>query len=332
MTGRLQRGVIILPGALTLANLFFGVWAIVSAARGDFDRAAWLIVFAGVADMLDGRVARVTRTGSQFGEQLDSLVDAISFGVAPALIIYHLYLSEMPDSWSWIASFFYVSATTIRLARFNVEQAGHARFAWHGLPSPSAGMTLATFHPFSQTVFFQTYLSGWAWPEIMTALMVVLGLLMMSHVLYPVVPKFGIRNLRGILIGVWLLSMIVASIVVPSIFFFPALMGYISYGVVKALVLGFFERLPDRDPMLDEEEGDEAGAELREIHYGDVIDGMRPHRRRRRRRTRRAGRPRGIGGRRRDQRSTDTDGSGPATGEPVPSGHTDRGDREGIRH
>lgn len=315
MRAPLQRGVIILPGALTLANLFFGVWAIVSAAEGDFTRAAWLIVFAGVADMLDGRVARVTKTGSKFGEQLDSLVDVISFGIAPALIMYHLFLSGVTGGWSWIASFFYVSATTIRLARFNVEQAGHARLAWHGLPSPSAGMTLATFHPFSQTQFFAQYLADWAWPEIMTALMVVLGLLMMSHVLYPVVPKFGFRNLRGILTGLWLLSMIAASILVPSIFFFPALMAYVSYGVVKALVLGFFERLPDRDPMLDEEEGDEAGAELREIHYDDAVPaGVTPRRRR------------GLRGRRRKPR----DGQRNLTkrANPVEVGESDRGSSE----
>src|SRR5688500_2439719 len=88
---RLQRGVIILPSALTVGNLFFGIWAIVSAARGDFERAAWLIVIAGILDTLDGRVARATQTGSRFGEELDSLVDAISFGVAPALSMYFLF-------------------------------------------------------------------------------------------------------------------------------------------------------------------------------------------------------------------------------------------------
>src|SRR5690606_23478942 len=89
MNPRLQQGVIIVPSALTLGNLFFGIWAIVAATRGEFVMAAWLIVAAGAADMLDGRVARVTQTGSRFGEQLDSLVDAVSFGVAPALIVYH---------------------------------------------------------------------------------------------------------------------------------------------------------------------------------------------------------------------------------------------------
>jgi CDP-diacylglycerol--serine O-phosphatidyltransferase len=282
----LQRGVIIVPSALTMANLFFGVWAIVSAARGEFDRAAWLIVLAGIADMLDGRVARVTRTGSRFGEELDSLVDAISFGVAPAFIVYHLFLAD--GGWSWIAVFFYVSAASIRLARFNVEQAGHAKIAFHGLPSPAAGMTLATFHPFSQTAFFRQYLAGLAWPEFLTTLMVMLGLLMMSHVLYPVIPKFGLRTVRGVLTGVWLLSMIALAILVPSTFFFPALLGYVAYGVLKAMVLGFFERLPERDLLLDEEQGDEAGAELREIDYGELSPHRpfrlrRPGRRRRRR-------------------------------------------------
>lgn len=281
MNGRLQRGVIIVPGALTIGNLFFGVWAIVSAARGDFETAAWLIVAAGIADMLDGRVARVTRTGSRFGEELDSLVDVISFGVAPAIIMYHLFLAE--GEWNWIAAFFYVSSASIRLARFNVEQAGHAKVAFHGLPSPAAGMTLATFHPFSQTVFFQTYLAAWAWPQIMTALMVTLGLLMMSHVLYPVVPKFGFRTWKGILTGLWLLALIVLAIAVPRLYFFSALTTYIVYGVVKALVLGFFERLPERDPMLDEEAGDEAGAELREIDYGELTPGRGFGLRRRRR-------------------------------------------------
>jgi CDP-diacylglycerol--serine O-phosphatidyltransferase len=146
-------GVIIVPSALTLGNLFFGVWAMVAASRGDFTTAAWLIVLAGVADTLDGRVARITQTGSRFGAELDSLVDAISFGVAPALIIYHLFLQD--GGWGWIAAFVYIAGAVIRLARFNVEQAGHAKVAFHGLPSPASGMTLATFYPFSQTTLLR---------------------------------------------------------------------------------------------------------------------------------------------------------------------------------
>ena len=265
---RLQRGIIIVPSALTLGNLFFGLWAVLSAARGEFMTAAWLIVWAAIADTIDGRVARYTQTGSRFGEELDSLVDAISFGVAPALILYHLFLSG--TQWGWIACFFYVTGAVIRLARFNVDQAGHAKRAFHGLPSPSAGIILATFYPFSQTQFFNTYFSQWAWPTIMTTMLFVLALLMMSQVLYPVVPKFGFSNLRGFVVFAWMMLLIGLAIWVPALFFFPMAVGYAAYGVVKMLVLGFFERLPEKDPMLDEEPGDEAGAELRDISYAEI--------------------------------------------------------------
>lgn len=278
----LQRGVIILPGALTLTNLFFGMWAIVSAARGDYERSAWLIVFAAIADTLDGRVARRTKTGSRFGEELDSLVDAISFGVAPALIMYHVFLRE---GWGWIAAFFYLVAVVIRLARFNVEQAGHAKSAFHGLPSPAAGMTLATFYPFSQTAFFRSYLATWAWPEIMTALMIVVGMLMMSHVLYPVVPKIGFRTRKLLFNSIFLATLTALAITVPALYFFTASVTYVAYGILKSVVLGMLERIPgeEHDPMLDvdEEEPDDAGAELREIDYRELAPGLRRRHRRR---------------------------------------------------
>jgi CDP-diacylglycerol---serine O-phosphatidyltransferase len=265
---RLQGGVIIIPSALTLGNLFLGIWAMVAASRGEFMTAAWLIVLAGVADTLDGRVARITQTGSRFGAELDSLVDAISFGVAPAFVLYHLFLQDV--AWGWLASYFYVAAAVIRLARFNVEQAGHAKVAFHGLPSPAAGMTLATFYPFSRTEFFTQHLTALPWPTIMVGMMLTLGMLMMSHLLYPVVPKFGFRNAKGLLTLTAYVVTVVAAFTIPSIFFFPALLLYASYGVLKAVVLGFFERLPDRDLLLDSEESDEADAELRDIDYNEL--------------------------------------------------------------
>jgi CDP-diacylglycerol---serine O-phosphatidyltransferase len=265
---KLQGGVIIIPSALTLGNLFFGIWAMVAASRGQFMTAAWLIVLAGLADTLDGRVARVTRTGSRFGAELDSLVDAISFGVAPAFVLYHLFLQDA--SWGWVAAFFYTAACVIRLARFNVEQAGHAKVAFHGLPSPAAGMTLATFYPFSQTDFFAQHFAGLPWPSIMVVMMLTLAMLMMSHVLYPVVPKFGFRTLKGLLTLAAFIGTVIAAFTIPSLFFFPALLTYVAYGIVKAVVLGFFERLPDRDLLLDSEESDEADAEIRDIDYNEL--------------------------------------------------------------
>ena len=282
----LKPGIIILPSALTLANLFFGIWAIVSASRGEFTTAAWLIVWAALFDTLDGRVARYTQTGSRFGEEMDSLVDGISFGVAPALIIYHLFLVE--GTWSWAVVWLYISAAVIRLARFNVEQAGHAKVVFHGLPSPAAGMTLATFYPFTHTQVYQTYFADWPWASIMATMPIVLGFLMMSHIPYPVVPKFGFRTRQGWFNFLFLASLATMAIFIPAIYFFPASIIYVLWGVLKALLLGFFERLPERDPLLDEE-GDEAGAELRDIDYGEMSPQRRlklPRVRRRKRRGR----------------------------------------------
>ena len=291
VNGRLQRGVIIVPSAFTLGNLFLGIWAIVAATRGEYTAAAWLIVWAAVLDTFDGRVARYTKTGSRFGEELDSLVDAISFGVAPAMIVYHIFLSA--TTWGWVAAWFYIASAVIRLARFNVEQAGHAKLAFHGLPSPSAGMTLATFYPFSQTQVYRDYFAHWPWQTVMTVMLFVLALLMMSHVLYPVVPKFGFRSTRGIINFVFIMSCVVAAVTIPALFFFPMSVGYVAYGIGKTILLGFFERLPERDPLLDEDP-DEAGAELRDISYTELSPPRRfgiPRRRRRRHGRRRGDRP-----------------------------------------
>jgi CDP-diacylglycerol---serine O-phosphatidyltransferase len=277
----LQRGVIILPSAFTLGNLFVGFWAVVAASRGQFETAAWLVVFAAVLDMLDGRIARFTRTGTQFGEQLDSLVDAISFGVAPALIVYFVFLGDGP--WNWTISFLYVAAAVVRLARFNVEQSGVAKTAFHGLPSPSAAITLVTFFPFSQTEFFRVYLGHLPWSQLTIGLVVAISVLMVSHVLYPVVPKFGLRSTRGVVMIVIALISIFFAFYAPAHFFFPMMIVYITYGLVKTAILGFLDRLPDRDPLIDEDEEMEA----REVDYEEIEPRALPLRRRLRERKRR---------------------------------------------
>ncbi|HET6230206.1 MAG TPA: CDP-diacylglycerol--serine O-phosphatidyltransferase [Longimicrobiaceae bacterium] len=262
---RLRRGVVILPSAFTIGNLFLGIWAIVSASRGNFEFAGWLIVLAAVADMLDGRVARFTATGTAFGEELDSLVDAISFGVAPALIMYFLFfVHEGP--WSWILSFIYIVGAICRLARFNIEQAGTAKTAFHGLPSPTAGVTLATYYAFTQTDVFARYFSRVNAPQFASWLMIALAGLMVSNVLYPVVPKFGLRTWGGRIAMLVAVLMLVAAFMVPELFFFPLAIAYIAWGLLRTVVEGFQERLPDRDPLVDEDDDDEA----REVAYEDI--------------------------------------------------------------
>ncbi len=272
----LQRGVVILPSAFTLGNLFFGIYAMVAASRGDFLWAGWFIIFAGVLDMLDGRVARFTRTGSAFGGELDSLVDAISFGVAPGYVLFELFFSDM--QWSWVLSFVYVTAVVVRLARFNVEQGGEAKRYFHGLPSPSAGMTLASFYPFSQTAFFEAYLADLPWQQIMGVGMVLLGMLMVSHVPYARLPKIGLRTPKGIWNTVVVLGGLFLALSVPRYFFFTSLLLYMTWGLVKSVLLGLLDRLPGGDPLLDEDEDDvDARAEVRALDYGDFGPRGRAH-------------------------------------------------------
>ena len=143
-TRRFQRGVFLLPSLLTVANMFCGWGCIVLAMRGDYVTAAPLIGFAMVLDTLDGRIARLTGATSEFGEQFDSLADVISFGVAPATLVFAWGLEPLGRLGGAVA-FLYVTATAMRLARFNIlAKSGDKRY-FVGLPSPpAAGVIVAT--------------------------------------------------------------------------------------------------------------------------------------------------------------------------------------------
>jgi CDP-diacylglycerol---serine O-phosphatidyltransferase len=186
--------VVVIPSAFTLGNLFFGLWAIVAAYNGNFRWAAWFIVFAALLDTMDGRLARRTKTTSRFGEELDSLVDMVSFGVAPGLIIYFLEFANA-GRFGWVLSYFYVVAAAVRLARYNVVSAGKPSAWFTGMPSPAAAMTLATFYPFSQTPWYRASLAVLDLQEQGLALLaLMLAVLMVSGVKYPKLPSFSFRS------------------------------------------------------------------------------------------------------------------------------------------
>ena len=137
-TPNMRGVVVVMPSAFTLGNLFFGFWSMVNASQGNFIWAGWFLVFAGILDMLDGRIARRANAGTRFGAELDSLVDAISFGVAPAVFMYFLEFQNTGRS-GWVICYIYVVAVTVRLARFNILAHGKPHSNWFtGLPSPSA--------------------------------------------------------------------------------------------------------------------------------------------------------------------------------------------------
>ena len=246
----LTRAVVVLPSAFTLGNLFFGIWAIVSAAQGNFKWAAWYIVFAGILDMLDGRVARRTKTGTKFGAELDSLVDAISFGVAPAMLMYFLEF-RFAGKFAWVLCFAYIAAVVLRLARFNVQaDTRGSNPGWFtGMPSPSAGMTIAVWYPFSQTDWYQASLSYLHFDrQGLVVLMIVMAVMMVSTVKYPKFPPIGFRSVKGLLGSAFHLLCIVAGLTVPEYFLFPLGITYLAFGLVRFVLLATVER-PETAPV-----------------------------------------------------------------------------------
>ena len=174
-----RKGIYILPNLFTLAALFGGFFAIVMAMNGNYEKAAIGIFCAMVLDSLDGRVARMTGTQSAFGEQMDSLCDMVSFGVAPALVAYTWALKPL-GRWGWIAAFVYVACAALRLARFNVNTAVVDKRYFQGMPSPAAA----------------AFVMGFIW------LMTDLGI----NASYPIASLGGEQAIRWVIFGIALFA------------------------------------------------------------------------------------------------------------------------------
>lgn len=174
-----RRGIYLLPNLFTTAGLFAGFYAIIAAMKGDFSVAAMAVFIAMIMDALDGRIARLTNTQSAFGVQYDSLSDMISFGLAPALIVYHWALSDL-GKLGWLAAFIYASATALRLARFNTQVEVIDKKYFQGLASPAAAGVIAGM----VWVFDDFQVAGHELSWLAAMLTVAMGLLMISNLRY----------------------------------------------------------------------------------------------------------------------------------------------------
>ncbi len=175
-----RRGIYLLPNMLTLGALFSGFYAVIAGMSGDFNEAGWAILIAGVLDGLDGRIARLTNTQSAFGAQFDSLSDMVSFGVAPALIMFSWAFAPLGRV-GWAASFIYVSCAALRLARFNVQLGTVDKRFFLGLQSPLAA-GLVTFVPWVGYKYGLEVTPGVAY--LAALLTVFTGFLMISNYTY----------------------------------------------------------------------------------------------------------------------------------------------------
>jgi len=225
---RFQRGVFLLPSLLTVANIFCGWGCIVLAMRGDYVTAAPLIGFAMVLDTLDGRIARLTGATSEFGEEFDSLADVISFGVAPATLVYAWGLEPLGRLGGAVA-FLYVIATAMRLARFNIQVKGGDKRYFVGLPSPPAAGVLVA------TVFaYPTALTGTREAVVALLIMLVPAVLMVSRIRFrsinTVIPE-GRRSSVSLLV----IAAVIAAIAVhPQIVLVVMSYTYLVSGLAGA--------------------------------------------------------------------------------------------------
>ncbi len=203
---RLSRGLFILPTLFTVGNLFCGYLSLWASIRGTFEVAAYLIIAAGVLDGLDGRIARMTHSTSEFGEEYDSLADLVSFGVAPAVLAYSWGLSDF-HRLGWMASFLFVVCGSMRLARFNIQTHVADKKYFVGLPIPAAAGTVAAV-----VLATPEHLLSRVWMGGLLALTVVLSYLMISTIRYRSFKDLDLRRRRPawILPAIALLFAIVA--------------------------------------------------------------------------------------------------------------------------
>jgi CDP-diacylglycerol--serine O-phosphatidyltransferase len=184
-----RQGIYLLPNLFTTAALFAGFYAIIAAMRGDFESAAIAIFFAMVFDGLDGRVARLTNTSSKFGAEYDSLSDMVSFGVAPALVMFSWALGGL-GKFGWSAAFIYVACAALRLARFNTQIDTADKNYFTGLASPAAACIIASAVWVCQDM-------GWVGAELPYELSILVGLLT-AIVGFLMIANFPYYSFKGI--------------------------------------------------------------------------------------------------------------------------------------
>ncbi|GAA3895512.1 CDP-diacylglycerol--serine O-phosphatidyltransferase [Halomonas cibimaris] len=226
-----RKGIYLLPNLFTTSALFSGFFAVVAGINGDFSAAAVAIFIAMVLDGLDGRVARMTNTQSEFGAEYDSLADMLSFGMAPALVAFTWILQDIGKT-GWVVAFLYVACAALRLARFNV-QIGSVDKRWFiGLPSPSAAALVAasvwTFNSFEANEL--------GFKLLMLGLVAAAGILMVSNVRYY---SFKDIDFKKPVPFVVLLAVVLGFVMIsvePSVMLLLLFGAYVASGPVQAVM------------------------------------------------------------------------------------------------
>jgi CDP-diacylglycerol--serine O-phosphatidyltransferase len=223
---KLKKGIYLIPSLFTAGNIMCGFFSIVSTFNGQYIQAALFIIFAHILDGVDGYAARLTKTTSQFGIEFDSLADVVSFGVAPAVLVYFWALVPW-GNWGWLAACTYVVCGALRLSRFNVQSGAPAKSHFVGLPIPAAAEMIVA------TIFLYYYLGGEGAPnKQVTFLLVIYGLaaLMVSGFPYFSLKNTDLKKRFPIWILVFAVILIKVIVMAPQVMFFALFLLYTLSG------------------------------------------------------------------------------------------------------
>lgn len=227
----MRKGIYILPNLLTLTGMLFGFLSVINSLNGNFTNAAWYILVAGVFDMMDGWVARMTKTTSRFGLELDSLSDLVSFGVAPALMMYIWALKPF-GRLGWVGAFLFAACGALRLARFNVQMTGSEKKYFTGLPIPGGAGLLATY-----VIFHHEVIGSYPGESYMLlALVYVTALLMISTMRFHSVKELNIKDRRPFWILPVALAILAAVALHPPIVLFGLAVSYVIWAIIEYIL------------------------------------------------------------------------------------------------
>ncbi len=220
----------LLPNLFTAGSIFLAFLAIVAASNGQFERAFWLVILSAVFDALDGRVARMTKTTSQFGKEFDSLADVVAFGVTPALIFYFAVGHEFGRLGVLVAAL-YVIFGAVRLARFNVTSGDSEPNLFIGLPIPAAALLVVSW-----VLFWHQEIATWASAALLLAVVALVGVLMVSNIRYPSFKQvdFGKTYYLKTLVG--LIVLLSLFYLYPTWFLPIVMLLYLLIGPARALI------------------------------------------------------------------------------------------------
>ncbi|GAB5046401.1 CDP-diacylglycerol--serine O-phosphatidyltransferase [Thermodesulfovibrio sp. TK110] len=225
-----KKGVYILPNALTLCGMFFGFYAIITAINGKFIHSAWAIILANIFDGLDGWVARLTRTTTRFGVELDSLSDLVAFGVAPAILIYKWALFEF-DRVGFAIAFLFAACGALRLARFNIQVGGSKSFK--GLPIPGAATMLAATVIFCQEILNFTPQKNLFFP----LLTFILSFMMVSNLKFHALKEVDFKEKKPFWILLFFIFLIFFIVIHPPLAVFILASLYVLSGIIENIII-----------------------------------------------------------------------------------------------